>query len=110
MYFGLLLDKLKVGVAESEKRIAAIFLLPVWPLEPPGGSFLPYSGLYCRRIAHRRTQMLSVRKPGATNLNLQPGSTVQQPEVLSTVPETVRNVVKLIVIRKTHVKSRHGQT
>ena len=29
MYFGLLLDKFKVGVAESEKRVAAIFLLPV---------------------------------------------------------------------------------
>ena len=35
MYFGLLLDKLKVVVAESEKRVAAIVLLPVWPLEPP---------------------------------------------------------------------------
>jgi len=34
MYFGLLFDKLKVGVAESEKRVAAIFLLPVWPLAP----------------------------------------------------------------------------
>ena len=70
MYFGLLLDKLKVGVAESEKRVAAIFLLPVWPLEPPGGSFLPYSGVHCRRIAHRGLEMLSIRKPGAPNLNL----------------------------------------
>ena len=39
MYFGLLFGKSTVGVAESEKRVAAIFLLPVWPLEPPGGSF-----------------------------------------------------------------------
>ena len=46
MYFGLLLDKSKVGVAESEKRVAAIFLLLVWPLEPPGRSFLPYSGVH----------------------------------------------------------------
>ena len=59
-----------IGVAESEKRVAAIFLLPVWPLEPPGRSFLPYSGLYCRRIAHRRLEMRSIRKSGAPNLNL----------------------------------------
>ena len=34
MYFGLLLVLKQVGVAESEKRVAAIFLLPVWALEP----------------------------------------------------------------------------
>jgi len=78
-----------MGIAESEKWVAAIFLLPVWPQEPPGGSFLPYSGLYCRRIAHRRLEMLSIRKPGATNLNLWPGSTIQKPEVLTKVPEMV---------------------
>jgi len=71
---------------------------------------LPYSGLYCRRIAHRRLEMLSIRKPGAPNLNLSPGSTVQKPEVLTKVPEMVRNVVKLTIIRKTRVKSRRGQT
>jgi len=70
VYFGLLLDKSKVGVAESEKPVAAIFLLPVWPLEPPGRFFWPYSGLHCRRIAHGQIEMLSVRKPGAPNLNL----------------------------------------
>ena len=70
VYFGLLLDKSTVGVAESEQRVAAIFLLPVWPLQPPGRSFLPYSGLHCRRIAHGRLKMLSIRKPGAPNLNL----------------------------------------
>ena len=69
--------------------------------EVPGRSFLPYSGLHCRRIAHGRLEMLSTRKPGAPNLNLWPGSTVQKPEVLSKVPEILRNVVKLIVIRKT---------
>ena len=72
MYFGLLLDKSKVGVADSEKRVAAIFLLPVWPLESPGRYFLPYSGLYYRRIAHRRLEILSVRTSGAHNLNLDP--------------------------------------
>ena len=72
MYFGLLFDKSKVGVAESEKRVAAIFLLPVWPLEPPGRAFLPYSGLYCCRIAYGRLEMLSIRTPGAQNLNLGP--------------------------------------
>ena len=35
VYFGLLSILTQVGVAESEKRVAAIFLLPVWPLEPP---------------------------------------------------------------------------
>ena len=110
MYFGLLLDKSEVGVAESEKRVAAIFLLPVWPLQPPGRSFLPYSGLYCRRIAHGRLDMLSTRKPGAPNLNLWPGSTIQRPEVLTKVPEMVQNVVKLTVIQKTRVTSRRGQT
>ena len=104
MYFGLLLDKSKGGVAESEKRVAAIFLLPVWPLEPPGGSFLPYSGLYCRRIAHRRLEMRSIRKSGPPNLKLWQGSTIQKPEVLSKVPEMVRNVVKLTIIRKTREK------
>ena len=39
VYFGLLLVKSEFGVAESEKRVAAIFLLPVWPLDPPGALF-----------------------------------------------------------------------
>ena len=91
MYFGLLFVKSKVGVAESEKLVAAIFLLPVWPLEPPGGSFLPYSGLYC--LAHTRLEMLSIRKPSAKDLNLWPRSTIQEPEVLSKLPEMVQNVV-----------------
>ena len=110
MYFGLLFGKSTVGVAESEKRVAAIFLLPVWPLKPPGRSFLPYSGLHCRRIAHRRLEMPSVRKLGAPNLNLWPGNTIKKPKVLTKVPEMVRNVVKLTVNRKTRVKSRRGQT
>ena len=54
MYFGLLSDKSKVGVAESEKRVAAIFLLPVSPLEPPKRSFLPYSGSCGCLMADRR--------------------------------------------------------
>jgi len=110
VYFGLLLEKSTVWVAESEKRVAAIFLLPVWPIEPPEGSFLPYCGLYCRRIAHLRLEMLSLRTPGVQNLNIWPESTIQKPEVLTKVPEMVQNVVKLIAIRKTRVKSRRGQT
>ena len=101
VYFGLLFVKSKVGIAESEKLVAAIFLLPVWPLEPPGRTFFPYSGLHCRRIAHERLEMLSIRKPGAPDLNLWPESTIQKPEILSKVPEMVRKVVKLTVIRKT---------
>ena len=93
MYFGLLLVKSEFGVAESENRVAAVFLFPVWPLEPPGRSFLPHSGLYCRGIAHRRLEMLSIRKPGAPNLNLWPESTIQKPKW--------SEVLKLTVIPKT---------
>jgi len=32
--------------------------------------FVPYSGLHCRRIAHRRLEMLSIRTPDAPILNL----------------------------------------
>ena len=39
VYFGLLLVKSEFVVAETGKRVAAIFLLPVWPLEPPGRFF-----------------------------------------------------------------------
>ena len=63
-----------------------------------------------RNMADRWLEMLSVRKLGTPNLNLWTGSTVQKPEALSKVPDIVRNVVKLIVIRKTRVKSRRGQT
>ena len=101
VYFGLLLVKSEFWVAESEKRVAAIFLFPVWPLEPAGSSLLPCSGLYCRVIAHRRLEMLSIRKRGAPNLNLSSESTIQRPEVLSKVHEMVRKVVKLSVIQKT---------
>jgi len=60
VYFGLLLDKSKVGVAESEKWVAAIFLLPVWALEPPKRSFLPYSGSYGCLMADRRLSILRI--------------------------------------------------
>jgi len=101
LYFGLLLVKSEFGVTESEKWVVAIFVLPVWPLDPPGRSFLPYSGLYCHGIAHRRLEMLSIRKTGAPNLNLWPASTTRKPEVLSKVPEMVQKVAKLTEIRKT---------
>ena len=54
MYFGLLSVLTQVGVAESEKRVAAIFLLPVSPLEPRKRSFRPYSGSYGCLVARRR--------------------------------------------------------
>jgi len=93
VYLAYFWSNRKSGSLSQKKRVAAIFLLPVWPLEPPGRSFMPYSGLYCRRIAHRRLEMLSIRKTGAPNLNVWPRSTIQKPEVLSKVPEMVRNVV-----------------
>jgi len=41
-----------------------------------------------------------MRELGATNLNLWTGSRIQKPEVVSKMPEMVRNVVKFTVIRK----------
>jgi len=52
VYFGLLSILTQVGVAESEKRVAAIFLLPVWALEPPERSFLPAAGATGLRNRH----------------------------------------------------------
>ena len=57
MYFGLLLVLKQVGVAESEKRVAAIFLLPVLGSRAPetllseflfGGGSTPIWGLGAR--------------------------------------------------------------
>ena len=84
----------------SQKKFFAIFLLPVWPLQPPGRSFLSFSVPYGGRIADRRLENLPMRKLGATYLNLWTGSRNQKPEVLSKMPEIVRNVVKCNVIRK----------
>ena len=58
VYFGLLSILTQVGVAQPEKRVAAIFLLPVWALEPPKRSFRPYSGSYGCLMAGRRPKML----------------------------------------------------
>ena len=49
--------------------------------------------------------MLPMRKLGATNLNLWTGSRIQKPEVVSKMPEIVRNVVKFNVIRKMRDKN-----
>ena len=65
VYFGLLLFKSEFGVSESEKRVAAIFLLPVWPLKPPAVFCLILPVL--SRVAHRQLEMLSIRKPGVPN-------------------------------------------
>ena len=61
VYFGLLSILTQVGVAESEKRVAAIFLLPVWALEFRKRSFLPFSGPYGCLVGDRRPEMS--RKP-----------------------------------------------
>jgi len=100
VYFGLLLVKSEFGVAESEKRVASIFLLPIWPREPPGRSFC----LILACIAQYRTSTARkafYKKPGAPDLNLWPESTIQKKVVITKVPEMVRKVVKLTVIRKT---------
>jgi len=71
-----------------------------WPLALPGRYFLPYFGAYDCRIAHRRLDMLPMRKLGATNVNLWTDSKFQKPEVLLQMPEKVRIVIKFTVIRK----------
>ena len=59
---------------------------------------MPYFGPCCCRIAYLWYGMLPIRKSGVTNLNLLTGSRIQKPEVLSEMPEKVRNVVKFTVI------------
>jgi len=44
--------------------------------------------------------MLPIRKTDATNLNLWSGSRSRKPELLSQMPEIVRNAVKFTFIRK----------
>ena len=48
------------------------------------------------------------KNTGCTKSKSWPGSTIQKPEVLSKVPEMVRNAVKFIFIRKMREKSRRG--
>ena len=66
VYFGLLSILTQVGVAESEKRVAAIFLLPVWALEPPERSFRPYSGSEIDPIMYTKSN----RKSGSPSQNI----------------------------------------
>jgi len=53
--------------------------------------------------------VLVAQKPGAINLNLWTGSRNQKPEVLSKMPEMVRNV-KFTSVQKLREKNRRGQT
>ena len=69
-----------------------------------------YSGLYCRRIAHRRLQMLSIRTLGAQNLNLGPEVQLRNRKYIQKMSEVVRNAVKFIFIPKMREKSRRRQT
>jgi len=64
VYFGLLSILTQVGVAESEKRVAAIFPFPVSPLEPRKRSFRPYSGSYGCLMADRRPKVDVFEKMG----------------------------------------------
>ena len=61
----------------------SIFLLPVWPLEPPGRSFFALFWPVLRSIVHRRLEKLSIKKPGAPDLNLWPESTIQKKVVIT---------------------------
>ena len=100
----------EVGVAESKKRVAAIFLLPVWPLQPSGRYFLPFSGPYDCRIADIRLEIFPVRKPNVTNLNLWTGSRIRKPEVVYKVLVKVRNDAEFTIIRNIRDKNHRGHT
>ena len=75
-----------------------------------GTLFLRYSGLYCRRISHRRLEMLSIRTLGAQNLNLGPEVQLRNRKYIQKMSEVVRNAVKFIFIPKMREKSRRRQT
>ena len=81
MYFGLLLVKSEFGVAESEKRVAAIFLFPVWPLEPPGAFFASFWPVLLRyristaRNAFYKKTACTKSKSVARECNSETGST-----------------------------------
>ena len=69
--------------------------------------------IFCLVLPPYRTQTAGnafYKNTGCTKSKSWPGSTIQKLEMLPKMPEMVRNVVKLIVIRKTRVKSRRGQT
>jgi len=87
VYFGLLLVKSEFVVAESGKRVAAIFLLPVWPLEPPGRSFF---ALFWRVLSRYRASTAR----NAREYNSETGSTFKS-------AWNGPKVVKLSAIEKT---------
>ena len=109
VYFGLLLFKSKVGVAKSRNWVAAIFLLPVWPLAPSECSLLPYSASYRRLIAHRRLEMLSIRTSGAQNLNLGPEVQFRNRKYFQKCPKWSEMPWNLFLSEKCE-KSRRRQT
>ena len=106
VYFGLLLVKSEFGVIESEKTgrrhistsglasraPGTLFFALFWPV------LSPYRTLTARNALYANT--------GCKKSKSWPGSTIQKPEVLSKVPEMVRNAVKFIFIRKMCAKSR----
>jgi len=111
VYFGLLLVKSEFGVAELEKRVAAIFLLPVWPLEPPGRSFF---ALLWPVLSRYRTSMAIkafYKKTGCTKsvareYNSETGSTFKSARNGGKSREIDRNSKNVVVKPEVDLQNR----
>jgi len=68
--------------------------------------FWPVLSPYCISTARNAFY----KNTGCAKSKSWPGSTIEKPEVLSKMPEMVRNSVKFIFIRKMREKSRRRQT
>jgi len=78
----------------ASRAPVTFFFALFWP------ALSPYRTYTARNAFYKNT--------GCTKSKSWPGSTIQKPEVLSKVPEMVRNAVKFIFIRKMREKSRRG--
>jgi len=105
LYFGLLFDKSKFGVAESKKTDRRHISTSGLASRAPGTRYFalfwpvlsPYRTLTARNVFYKNT--------GCTKSKSWPGSAIQKPEVLSKMPEIIRNAVKFIFIRKMREKT-----
>ena len=112
MYFGLLLVKSKFGFAESEKRVAAIFLLPAWPLEPAGSSFALFWPVMARyrtstvRNAFYKNMGCTKSKSVAREYNSETGSTFKSARNGLKSREIERNFKNAVVKPEVDLQNR----
>jgi len=113
VYFGLLSVKSKVGVAESKKRVAAIFLLPVWPLEHPGRSFFAlfwpvlsrYRTSTARKAFYKKT-VCTKSKSVTREYNSETGSTFTSARNGQKSREIYRNPKNVVVKPEVDLQNR----